>query len=222
MPTDDLQGHSDDEVLDELRTIAGSLGRQPVEWETPPVDLWQRISAEVADERSGAPSRSPTAVPTDAPAATTTGTVSSLADARRRRGLWWAAAAAAAVALVVAGALIRVARSDSAEIVTQAALERLGDAGDGHAELVERSGGFELRLSTSGVAIDPGSFAEVWVINTDVTEMISLGPLRRDGRYELPAGIDPSAFPIVDVSIEPLDGTPTHSGHSVLRGQLTF
>ena len=65
-------------------------------------------------------------------------------------------------------------------------------------------------------------FVEVWVIDTEVSQLVSLGPIRADGTYDLPAGIDPSAFPIVDVSIEPLDGDPRHSGNSVLRGQLTF
>ena len=60
------------------------------------------------------------------------------------------------------------------------------------------------------------------MINPDVTQLVSLGPLRSDGFYELPAGIDPVSFPIVDVSVEPIDGVPTHSGNSVLRGQLTF
>jgi hypothetical protein len=51
--------------------------------------------------------------------------------------------------------------------------------------------------------------------------MVSLGPVRSDGRYEIPAAVDVSAFPIVDVSIEPADGVPTHSGRSVLRGTLS-
>jgi hypothetical protein len=53
-----------------------------------------------------------------------------------------------------------------------------------------------------------------------VSKLVSLGPLRRDGVYDLPAGLDPAAFPIVDVSVEPIDGDPAHSGDSVLRGEL--
>jgi hypothetical protein len=51
---------------------------------------------------------------------------------------------------------------------------------------------------------------------------VSLGPLRPDGSYDLPPGLDPEQFPIVDVSVEPLDGDPAHSGDSRLRGQLRF
>ena len=79
----------------------------------------------------------------------------------------------------------------------------------------------QLQLSTSGIDSGDGFF-EVWVINMDVTQLVSLGPLRNDGIYELPPGLDPASFPIVDVSVEPIDGVPTHSGDSVLRGQLTF
>ena len=34
--------------LDELRSIAQTLGGERVEWETPPPDLWSRIAAENA------------------------------------------------------------------------------------------------------------------------------------------------------------------------------
>ena len=36
----------------------------------------------------------------------------------------------------------------------------------------------------------------------------------------LPEGLDLAEYPIVDVSLEPLDGDPTHSGVSVARGEL--
>ena len=76
-------------------------------------------------------------------------------------------------------------------------------------------------VDTTGIDAGEG-FAEVWLIDTEVEQLVSLGPLRSDGRYDLPSGLEPEAFPIVDVSREPLDGDPTHSGDSVLRGQLEF
>jgi hypothetical protein len=60
----------------------------------------------------------------------------------------------------------------------------------------------------------------VWLINPSVTELVSLGPLRADGDYDVPPGVDAAEFPIVDISDEPVDGDPSHSGDSVLRGQL--
>ena len=66
---------------------------------------------------------------------------------------------------------------------------------------------------------DPGDAdLELWVINGDVTDMHSLGLLSDSGVFELPAGVTPADFPIVDISIEPRDGVATHSGQSVLRG----
>ena len=38
--------------------------------------------------------------------------------------------------------------------------------------------------------------------------------------FELTVCLDLGRFPIVDVSVEPLDGDPTHSGVSVVRGVL--
>jgi len=62
---------------------------------------------------------------------------------------------------------------------------------------------------------------ELWVINGDVTDMHTLGLVTAgSGRYELPPGVTPDDFPIVDISIEPDDGDATHSGQSVLRGIL--
>jgi hypothetical protein len=63
---------------------------------------------------------------------------------------------------------------------------------------------------------------ELWVINDDVTDMFSLGYVtENDGRFALPFGVTPEDFPIVDISLEPRDGVPTHSGQSVLRGVFT-
>ena len=51
--------------------------------------------------------------------------------------------------------------------------------------------------------------------------MVPLGVLRPGTQtFELPAGLDLGEYPIVDVSVEPLDGDPTHSGISVARGEL--
>ena len=53
-----------------------------------------------------------------------------------------------------------------------------------------------------------------------MTEPRSLGVFDGPGTYEVPADIDPELFPVVDISIELDDGDPTHSGDSVVRGEL--
>ena len=63
-----------------------------------------------------------------------------------------------------------------------------------------------------------GDNLELWVINSDVSDMYTLGNITGEGRFELPPGVTADEFPIVDISIEPNDGDETHSGQSVLRG----
>jgi hypothetical protein len=41
------------------------------------------------------------------------------------------------------------------------------------------------------------------------------------GRFDVPAGLDLSGYPIVDISDEPLDGNPAHSSVSIVRGTLS-
>jgi anti-sigma-K factor RskA len=64
-------------------------------------------------------------------------------------------------------------------------------------------------------------YYEVWLIDEAVQDMVPVG-VARSGTvtFELPTGLDLGRFPIVDVSVEPLDGNPTHSGVSVARGVL--
>jgi anti-sigma-K factor RskA len=197
--------------LDELRRIAGSASIEPIAWDTPPPELWDRIADVAFGDRD---------IPVGTPV------VTSIDAVRRRRptdARWRLPLAAAAAVVVVIGVGIVAWRrpTDVRTVVADANLELLGNAGEGTAELVERNGTLQLRLATSGLE-EPDGFTEVWLINTDLTELVSLGPIRDDGTYDLPAGLDPAQFPIVDVSFEPLDGDPQHSGNSVLRGELTF
>ncbi|HEX4931127.1 MAG TPA: anti-sigma factor [Gaiellaceae bacterium] len=225
--TQDPDATAGDAELTELRALARRVQPDTVAWETPPSDLWDRIAvaADVTtkpgDEPAGdGPGETDNVRPLDGarPSAPRRG---STADRPLGWKVWGVAAAAAVVIIVTVGLLLPSGSSDDSTVVAAVALDRLGDSGEGRAELVEHDGSLQLRLSTSGLDAGEG-FLEVWVINTDVTQLVSLGPLRDDGIYELPAGLDPASFPIVDVSVEPIDGVPTHSGDSVLRGQLTF
>jgi anti-sigma-K factor RskA len=187
--------------LDELRALGRRAGLGPDHpgepLDDPPADLWSRIEAD-ASPAPAAPGSS----------------------ARRRRWVPIAAAAAAAVVAAVAVGVV-VVGSDEPDVVATATLEPLGPSGSGTATLLDEGG--ELRLRVEATDLDPGDgFLEVWVIDTGVERLVSLGPLRPDGLYDLPPGLDPEAFPVVDVSVEPIDGDPTHSGDSVLRGQLEF
>lgn len=238
----------DEAELDALRALRGDRPAEPVTWEEPPEGLWDRIAAELdidaggpgapeaqdqpAVPAPGGPHLSavpgitetpPVAPPGGAPpTATTPPAVSAPVPPRPRRTVvpWLMGAAAAAVLLVV-GVVVLGDDSPSQQVVASVDLDQLGDTGSGAAELVEEDGRYRLQVDTAD--LDPGDgFLEVWVIDSEVSKLVSLGPVRSDGTYDLPPDLDPRQFPVVDVSVEPLDGDPAHSGDSVLRGQLTF
>lgn len=233
----DPQLRSDDDGFDDLaalRAIGRGLPTDEPEWDTPPDDLWARIEAEAfgvgqtpaAEPTGTAPtSTAPTPPPVTGvgggSADDTTVVPFPGPDQRKRRWLLPVAAVAAAALIVVGIITVNATRpGDEPELIASVTLDVLGDAGSGRAELVNADGVTQIRLETADLDAGDG-FLEVWVIDPSVTKLVSLGPLRPDGIYDLPEGLDPAQFPIVDISVEPVDGDPTHSGNSVLRGQLT-
>jgi hypothetical protein len=67
----------------------------------------------------------------------------------------------------------------------------------------------------------PDGYHEVWLLDPDVSQLVSLGVLDGEsGTFAIPAGLELDALPVVDVSLEPYDGDPAHSGDSVVRGTL--
>jgi hypothetical protein len=204
--------HFDDADMAELGDLVRRAGADDVEWDSPPPELWDRIAASLADEPVGAAGQ-------DEPAATTAAPAGDVVPMVRRRRWWVGLAAAAAVMVVVAVSVVRSAGDDDGRVVSAVELERLGDTGSGRAELVERGGQLQLRVDATELDAGDG-YLELWMIDPSVSRLVSLGPLRPDGVYDVPARVDPAEFPIVDVSVEPVDGDPTHSGQSVLRGRL--
>jgi hypothetical protein len=150
-------------------------------------------------------------------------------DARRRRprrGVPYplAAAAAAAALLAGAGAMWAVQRPGAEQaptLVARAELEPLaGYTARGAAEVdVRPDGTRQLVVRTDPADVD--GFKEVWLLAPDAKGMISLGVMAGDEAvFVLPENVDVSQFPVVDVSNEPVDGDPTHSGDSIVRGTL--
>ena len=146
---------------------------------------------------------------------------------RRSRGAWaLAGAAAAALVVVLVGVVVaRDGGDDDETVVASAQLEPLPDEPTGsatpvEAQVVETADGRTLDLTLPDGLPAPAGFYEVWLIDSAVEGMVSLGPARADGTYAVPSDLDVAAFPIVDVSVEQPDGDPTHSGVSVLRGTL--
>ena len=200
----------DDADAAELRALVERTRPGDVVWDTPPEALWDKIADAIEHEQS-----------VDAPVLPADRHRDVVPMTGRRRSRWPVfAIAAAAVIVAVAAAVVAVGRDDDdREVVSAVELERLGAAGSGRAELVDRDGTLQVRLETDGLDAGDG-YLELWLLDPTATRLVSLGPLRADGIYDVPAGVDPGEFPVVDVSIEPVDGDPTHSGQSVLRGQL--
>ncbi len=141
-----------------------------------------------------------------------------------RRRVPWLVAAAAACLLV--GALVSRAvwqpSEPSATVVASVALTTL-DASrqqEGTAQLVDTRGVTELRVDTRPMSVSSG-FVEVWLINTDLKRMVSIGVLSSSQAvFPVPADAIGQGYTIVDLSHEQYDDRPQHSGDSLMRGTL--
>jgi anti-sigma-K factor RskA len=141
-----------------------------------------------------------------------------LAPAPRRAVIpRWALAAASVALLVVLG--VGVLRFLAPRTTASVALNPLVEGAAGTAVLVEDRAGRALRIDDPDLAQVEGYY-EVWLATPAVDGLISLGPYVEGEPQRLPESIDVAAYPVVDISVEPLDGDPGHSGRSVLRGQL--
>lgn len=143
---------------------------------------------------------------------------------RRRVTPWLAAAAACGVVLGGVGGAWWAGRDDvaPADVVAQTTLDPLpGWTSSGAARVeVAADGERVLVVTLEGDGTDEG-YHEVWLIDREVTRLVSVGILTgTEGRFTVPTGLDLGEFPVVDVSDEPLDGDPAHSGDSIIRGVL--
>ncbi|MDH6180662.1 hypothetical protein M2152_000844 [Microbacteriaceae bacterium SG_E_30_P1] len=191
----------------EILARAARVGRSTLDAEllVPSPRVWERIVAEVAD-----------AAP--APAAVT--------PLRRRSWIPLVIAAALAVILGAGGiATWQMLRPVSSVVLASATLDAFPDWPGARGEaLVEESpdGARVVRLDID-VPEERNGYTEVWLITSDATKLVSLGTVQgTSGVFPIPDGIDISEYDLVDVSAEPLDGDPAHSGDSIVRGQLTI
>ncbi|MGY1594027.1 anti-sigma factor domain-containing protein [Geodermatophilus sp. SYSU D00708] len=207
----------------------------------PPASVWAGIAAATgvsaaprlagdAAQEQAAPATVPAAAPETAAPAPESPTPASQPPApvvplRRSRSRLLVAAAAALVvgAAIGAGAVAFGTRGGEGLTVAETPLEPLeGSNASGEARVLERSDG-SLVLDVDLSAADrAGEYYEVWLLDPAVEQLVSLGVVQGGSEVtlELPPGIDLGEYPIVDVSVEPLDGDPAHSGVSVARGQL--
>ncbi len=198
------------DVIDILRQ-----GRVESPPEKPGVDVWNAIAEGLSGEV--APIEEEVVEP--APVADDRQNNIVTLDSRRSLGRTFAIVTAVAAALLLVAIPVGLAlRGDSAQ---RAELAALGDfAGAGQAELDGRT----LEIDLEGLEdLDDGATYDLWLLNLDEDnpqDPLWIGFAEADGSFSIPEDVDLSEFTVVDVSIEPDDGDATHSGDSVLRGEL--
>ena len=221
MPDDPRPEPSDDTLLAMLRGVTAV----DAVLDAPPASVWAGIEHGV---RAGATPVVAASVPRVATASVPTAAAAPVPSVVARRHPWGRLVAAAAAVGVLAGIVGVVANRTDRRSTVQLAAARLSSAGlpgapaglTGDARVIERGGKEYLHVDAVRVAPKSGEYLELWLIDTNVKGMVSLGIVDHGGDYELPPGLRYSDYPIVDISTEPYDGKPTHSGDSLLRGKL--
>ncbi len=191
----------------------------------PPGRVWEAI----ASEALGRPAPTPA---TTAPAGAA-GPARPSRRAQSRQGRWWnrvewpgmLVGATAAVAVFAVGGVVatNTIGGDSTEVISATELAPLpAQSASGTASVVYVDGNRELALDVADMPQTDSAYFEVWLLAEDVSRMVSLGTMDSPSTtLPIPAGVDLADYPVVDVSIEPFDGDPTHSSDSLVRGTLS-
>ncbi|TFC79458.1 anti-sigma factor [Cryobacterium sp. TMS1-20-1] len=211
---------------------------------TPPAGVWAGIQVELglsnavhtpppftktaAATDAAAPPQAPASPVADPAAAGPTAEVSvEPAPVRllsRRR--WVPFAAAAGLIGLIGGIAIGVASTAGPppeRVVAEGALDALpGWAASGSVRVEQTADGRRSVVVDLDAPNPPGTgLREVWLLKADASGLVSIGFLDgATGRFTIPASVDLAQYPLVDVSAEPADGDPAHSGDSIVRGEL--
>jgi len=186
--------------LDENEVRIGALLRSmtadDLEFAAPPDSLWNDIEAAVFDD-------SPSDAMGEESGESSTNNVVDVTS-RFRRGTAFFAAAAAAVVVIIGALVVSASGNDSPTI------EVVG-----------------VQLNAAALPPRAGEDLELWLIGIDAAGELTISTLGTiesdtDGTYEVPDDFDSSAFDtvLVDISYEPRDGDATHSGASIVRGEI--
>lgn len=112
--------------------------------------------------------------------------------------------------------------TDRGRLLTLDPVDPVGRSAHGTATILARDGG--ARFTVRGLKPTAnGGFYELWLMNS-ANDLVSLGSFRvpASGKADVtvPLPADPDGFAALDISAEPADGNPAHSGRSVLRAPL--
>lgn len=200
--------------------LAGRASGGPALLEQPPPAVWERISHALDGDRAPVepiPFPQRPREPESAPPA-----------ASRRLPNWLGLVAAVMVGVLLGGVAVTMftGQDEPGSIVASAQLAPMPDGpdrgGEATATLNRTDAGYTVTVKAAGIA-GPEGFYEVWLLdekNAGLIALGSLGPGEQQATFPVPDGIDLEAFTAVDISDEPLDGDPTHSTVTVLRGTL--
>lgn len=91
----------------------------------------------------------------------------------------------------------------------------------GSAVVSRHDGRLVLTVAVRGLTASQGSYYEVWIMDRGLKVPVAVGVLGgSQGSFDLPPSAALGRFPVVDVSLEPLDSDPGHSSKSLVRGTL--
>ena len=148
----------------------------------------------------------------------------------RRWSRWVAPLAAAVVGIAVGSGAVIVSQNRSADVTVEAVAPLTPVKGGpltadqqeqlGKAELVAAASGQQVKVEAPALPASSNDY-EVWLFGDD-GRMVSLGTLTDgSGTFTVPQGISTREYRVVDVSDEPPDGNPAHSGVSLVRGAFS-
>lgn len=213
-----------DRELQEWTALSRSISEQDRVRHTPPPGLFDRITSEIADLEETSPdvviNTAPAPEPEPVIDLTHERTRRAPAAERQRRRQMFLVSIAAACVLVVGFTLF--GGGDATEtFVAEATNNGLPEAFDGVATATLTGGdGWTLSLDFSEMLPDDEP-VELWAIKPDLSDMVSLGIVEPGtSEFVWPTGFPPTEYSLVDLSIEPNDGNPAHSGRSILQGEL--
>ncbi|WP_285115649.1 anti-sigma factor [Leifsonia sp. fls2-241-R2A-40a] len=210
------------ERLTRVTRAARENGPVDFELQEPSPRVWESIRDQLTATPPAVSEAAPAAVPA---AALTELPVRTPARARRR---WPVLAAAAAALVILAGiALVVSFRPGGPEVQAQATLSGLPawSTSNGQATMERESDGttvLAVQLDSPAVHSGTSDYREVWLMSSDLTKAISVGLLDGGtGRFTMPPNIAAADYPVIDISQQPLNGDPAHSGDSIVRGTLS-
>ncbi|MGO1385267.1 MAG: anti-sigma factor [Arachnia sp.] len=218
----DIYESSLEEVVERFRRAS----HNPPEWSEPSAGLWDSITSELGLGLTPPPgvnesSLRPTSGDNDGRAEATTNR-----SGIGRRALLTGLGGLVVGASLGAGAATLITRNDDTPpaAIKSAVLTPLERADEqlGVAKLRPLDVGYSLAVDVPAGAEHPGGYVEVWLINVDLTRMVSVGVFAAgsSAQFYVSDELIDSGYLVVDLSNEEFDEEPRHSGDTIMRGEL--